>query len=149
MGPTLLNRLDANGFNPDDAVLDKGYDASCIFEARSIGPSVPLRQTGSVKAWKDGPPTCEHGTSTFAGSDARRRASKWRCPTAECSPASVWVKADRLHSLVPRSTERWHDRYHERGAVEREFGYPEHGWSMLPLRVRRPLVFVFTKTSPS
>ena len=43
----------------------------------------------------------------LAGSDAKRGASKWRCPAGECSPASVWVKADRLHTLVPRSTSRW------------------------------------------
>ena len=137
---TLLDKLTASGFRPESAVLDKGYDASTIYEsceARGIRPIVPLRQTPSVKAGKAAPPNCEHGTWTFAGSDAKRGASKWRCPTAECSPASVWVKADRLHTLIPRSTERWGSLYHQRGAVEREFGYLKHEWSMLPLRVRR------------
>ena len=67
----------------------------------------------------------------------KRGASKWRCPTRECQPGSVWVKADRLHTLVPRSTKRWGDLYRQRGAVEREFGRLKHEWSLLPLRVRR------------
>lgn len=83
------------------------------------------------------PPKCSHGVWTFAGSDARRGASKWRCPTGECSPASVWVKADRLHPLVPRTTTKFKALYHQRGAVEREFGYLKHEWALLPLRVRR------------
>jgi hypothetical protein len=138
--PALLDKLAASGFQPDFAVLDKGYDAATIYEAceaRGIHPIVPLRATVGVKAGKAAPPKCDHGSWTFAGSDAKRGASKWRCPTGECQPASVWIKADRLHSLIPRSTERWHDLYHQRGAVEREFGYLKHEWSMLPLRVRR------------
>ncbi len=82
-------------------------------------------------------PSCEHGTWTFAGSDAKRGASKWRCPTGECQPASVWVKADRLHPLVPRESARFKCLYHQRGAVEREFGRLKHEWALLPLRVRR------------
>ena len=76
-------------------------------------------------------------TWTFAGSDTKRGASKWRCPTGECAPASVWVKAGRLHTLIPRGTRRWKSLYHQRGAVEREFGVLKHQWAMLPLRVRR------------
>jgi hypothetical protein len=83
------------------------------------------------------PPSCEHGTWTFAGSDPKRGASKWRCPTGECSPASVWIKADRLHTLVPRSTDRWKTIYRQRVCVERGFGRLKHEWGMLPLRVRR------------
>jgi len=98
---------------------------------------IPLRETPAVIAGKDAPPWCAHGTWTFAGSDAKRGASKWRCPTGQCSPASVWVKADRLHTLVPRSTKRWKDTYRQRGAVERGFGRLKHEWGMLPLRVRR------------
>jgi hypothetical protein len=47
------------------------------------------------------------------------------------------VKASRLHTLIPRGTDRWKNLYHQRGAVEREFGHLKHEWSMLPLRVRR------------
>ena len=84
-----------------------------------IRPVVPLRMTPAVKAGKANPPQCDHGTWTFAGSDTKRGASKWRCPTGECVPASVWVKAGRLHTLIPRGTDRWKALYHQRGAVER------------------------------
>ena len=99
-------------------------------------PIIPLRETPAVKAGKAGPPTCEHGTWRFAGSDSKRGASKWRCPTGECSPASRWVAADRLHPLVPRETPRWRKLYKGRASVEREFGRLKHEWSLLPLRVR-------------
>ena len=82
------------------------------------------------------PPTCEHGTWTFAGADFKRKQTKWRCPTGECAPASTWVKADRLHSLIPRETKRWGDLYRGRGAVEREFGRLKHQYGLTPLRVR-------------
>ena len=49
----------------------------------------------------------------------------------------MWIKADRLHTLVPRSTDRWKALYRQRGAVERGFGRLKHEWAMLPLRVRR------------
>jgi hypothetical protein len=48
----------------------------------------------------------------------------------------VWVKADRLHPLVPRETPRWRKLYRGRAAVEREFGRLKHDWSLAPLRVR-------------
>ena len=47
------------------------------------------------------------------------------------------MKASRLHTLVPRSTDRWGDLYRQRGAVEREFGRLKHEWGLGPLRVRR------------
>ena len=97
----------------------------------------PPRQTPGVKAGRDKAPTCEHGTWTFAGSDAKRGASKWRCPTGECQPSSRWIEADRLHPLVPRGTPRWKDLYKSRASVEREFGNLKHTWGLTPLRVRR------------
>jgi hypothetical protein len=138
--PTLLDKLTDNGFTVATAVLDKGYDQTPVYEtceARGIRPIIPLRETPGVKAGWATPPSCKHGEWTFAGSDAKRGASKWRCPTGKCSPASVWVKADRLHTLVPRTTNRWTALYRQRGAVEREFGVLKHQWAMLPLRVRR------------
>ena len=72
----------------------------------------------------------------FAGSDYKRKASKWRCPTGECQPASVWVKATRIHPLIPRDTDRWRKLYRRRASVEREFGRLKHEWALLPLRVR-------------
>jgi len=75
-------------------------------------------------------------TWTFAGADAKRNATKWRCPTRECAPASCWIKADRLHPLIPRETTRWRDLYRGRAAVEREFGRLKHQWVLSPIRVR-------------
>ena len=138
--PVLLDATASRGFTPDVCVLDRGYDAEVIYtevEKRHMRPVVPLRNTPAVKAGKDKPPTCDHGTWTFAGSDAKRGASKWRCPTGECAPASAWVKASRLHPLIPRGTSRFKGLYHQRGAVEREFGVLKHQWALLPLRVRR------------
>ena len=138
--PVLLDSALERGFAVQVAVLDRGYDTEAFYtllEGRDIRPVLPLRQTPAVKAGKHNPPSCEHGEWTFAGSDAKRGASKWRCPTGECKPASVWLKADRLHTLIPRGTERWKGLYHQRGAVEREFGRLKHEWAMLPLRVRR------------
>jgi hypothetical protein len=138
--PLLLDAAKSRGFTPDVCVLDRGYDAEVIYEqveSRHMRPVIPLRQTPAVKAGRDKPPACDHGTWTFAGSDPKRGASKWRCPTGECAPASVWVKASRLHPLIPRGTDRFKSFYHQRGAVEREFGRLKHEWGMLPLRVRR------------
>jgi hypothetical protein len=138
--PDLLDALSGNGFAPTTCAMDKGYDATALYdecESRGIRPIVPLRQTLFVKAGKANAPTCEHGIWTFAGSDAKNGRAKYRCPSGECSPASVWLKADRLHTLVPRETPRWKSLYKGRAAVEREFGRLKHEWAMLPLRVRR------------
>lgn len=138
--PVLLDRLRDLRFPVEHAVLDKGYDVGPVYqdcESRSIRPIIPLRKTPAVLAGKHLPPSCEHGTWTFAGSDAKRGASKWRCPTGECRPASVWIKASRLHTLVPRSTDWFRALYRQRGAVEREFGRLKHEWGLAPLRVRR------------
>jgi len=135
----LLDAAKARGFDPETCAMDKGYDVGPVYEAcedRDVRPIVPLRETGAVKAGKAGPPTCEHGTWRFAGSDSKRGASKWRCPTGECSPASRWIAADRLHPLVPRETPRWRKLDKGRGAVEREFGRLKHEWALAPLRVR-------------
>ena len=132
MVPVLLDTVTRRGFRPDVCVLDRGYDAEVMYEeveSRHMRPVVPLRQTPAVKAGKDKPPACEHGEWTFAGSDAKRGASKWRCPAGECAPASVWVKASRLHPLIPRNTDRFKGFYHQRGAVEREFGVLKHQWA--------------------
>jgi hypothetical protein len=136
----LLDAVKARGFRPEVAIMDMGYDMTPVYEGceeRDCHPVVPLRETPAVKAGKHRPPACEHGTWTFAGSDAKRRAAKWRCPTGECSPASRWVGAGRLHTLIPRGSLRWKKLYRQRGAVERENGRLKHEWGLLPLRVRR------------
>lgn len=137
---SLLDAMRDNGFTPTTCVMDKGYDASTIYdgcEARGIRPIVPLRETNRVLDGHGEPPSCQHGRWTFAGSDAKRGAAKYRCPSGECSPASVWIKADRLQTLIPRESARWRSLYRGRAAVEREFGRLKHEWAMLPLRVRR------------
>jgi len=137
---SLLESVRERGFRAEIVIMDMGYDNSPVyegFEARESHPVIPLRETPAVKAGKHLPPVCEHGGWTFAGADAKRKAAKWRCPTGECSPASRWVKADRLHTLIPRTSLRWKQLYRLRGSVEREFGRLKHEWALLPLRVRR------------
>jgi hypothetical protein len=121
------------------AALDKGYDNNRVYAEcaeRDCLPLIPLRKTTSVKKGEHLPPTCSHGTWTFAGSDRKRGAAKWRCPTGECTPASMWRKASRLHPLIPRETKRWKAAYRKRAAVEREFGRLKNQWGLKPLRVR-------------
>ena len=55
----------------------------------------------------------------------------------DAPPRSVWIKADRPHTLIPRTSDRWKTIYRTRVAVERKFGVLKHEWGMLPLRVRR------------
>lgn len=136
----LLDMLAGNGIRPSVCIADRGYDACAFYdgcEARGIRPVVPLRETPFVKAGKAAPPKCEHGVWTFGGSDAKRGAAKYRCPSGECSPASVWIKADRLHTLIPRETDRWKAISKTRVAIERTFGRLKHEWALLPLRIRR------------
>jgi hypothetical protein len=135
----LIDAARERGFAVESAAMDRAYDIVRVYDEcaeRDCQPIVPLRQTPAVKRGDHRPPECEHGTWTFAGSDYKRQASKWRCPTGECKPGSTWIKADRLHTLIPRDTKRWKTMYHRRGAVEREFGRLKHDWALQPLRVR-------------
>jgi hypothetical protein len=97
-------------------------DEACT--ARKVAPVICLKKTPAVKRGEHKPPCCEHGEWRFAGADHKRGATKWRCPTGECAPASVWIKADRLHPLIPRETLRWKGLYRGRASVERAFGCP-------------------------
>jgi transposase len=47
------------------------------------------------------------------------------------------IKTDWLHTLVPRTTDRWKALYRQRGCVERGFGRLKNEWALLSLRVRR------------
>jgi transposase, IS5 family len=135
----LLDKLKGLGFSPETCAMDKGYDLGPIYDAcedRDVRPVISMRETTRVKRGEHKPPTCEHGEWRFAGADTKRKATKWRCPTGECKPASIWVKATRLKPLIPRSTPRWKTLYCSRGSVERAFGRLKHEWSMLPLRIR-------------
>jgi transposase len=135
----LLDAAKARAFAAETCAMDKAYDIERVYGEcveRGCQPIIPLRRTGAVVKGDHLPPSCEHGPWRFAGSDYSRGAAKWRCPTGECVPASTWIKADRLHPLIPRETLRWKGLYRRRAAVEREFGRLKHQWSLLPLRVR-------------
>ena len=135
----LIDTAQRRGLMAASACMDKGYDQRPVYEQcaeRDCLPLIPLRQTPDVKRGDDQPPCCEHGFWKFAGSDRKRGASKWRCPTGECSPASTWIAASRLHPLIPRETKRWKAAYRKRAAVEREFGRLKNQWGLKPLRVR-------------
>jgi hypothetical protein len=135
----LIDKARARGFAAETAAMDKGYDVGPIYagcEERDCRPIIPLRHTIAVERGDHLPPTCEHGEWHFAGSDSKRGASKWRCPSGECKPASIWIKADRLHPLVPRNSPRFTALYRRRSSVEREFGRLKNEWALSPLRVR-------------
>jgi hypothetical protein len=135
----LLAQLHTRGFRPVTAAMDSAYDVAHVhdtFECSRLPPSREAPQHLRRAQGRAQAPECEHGQWTFAGSDAKRQASKWRCPTGGCKPASRWVKASRLHPLVPRESKRWGRLYAQRSAVEREFGRLKHDWALLPLRVR-------------
>ncbi len=135
----LIDTARRRGLFADTAAMDRGYDITRVYGEcgeRDCLPVIPLRQTDGVKRGDHLPPSCSHGVWTFAGSDRNRGASKWRCPSGECAPASTWIKADRKFPLIPRDTKRWRAAYRKRGAVEREFGRLKHEWALGPLRVR-------------
>jgi hypothetical protein len=71
------------------------------------------------------------------GTDYKRKAAKWRCPTGECDVSSRWIPASRLHTLIPRTTGRWKRLYSQRGSVEREFGRLKHEYGLAPIRTRK------------
>ncbi len=136
---SLIDTAQARGFAVETCAMDKAYDFQRVHDEcaeRGCQAIVPLRRTPEVVRGDHLPPSCEHGPWRFAGSDYKRQAAKWRCPTGECTPASTWIKADRLHPLIPRETLRWKGLYRRRGAIEREFGRLKHDWALLPLRVR-------------
>lgn len=135
----LIDSAQRRGCMAASASMDKGYDQRPVYEQcaeRDCLPVIPLRQTPDVKKGKHRPPECAHGVWIFAGADRKRGASKWRCPTGECSPASTWIKASRLHPLIPRESKRFKAAYRKRASVEREFGRLKNEWGLGPLRVR-------------
>ena len=91
----LLDAVRERGFAVATAIMDKGYDNGPIHDgcnARGVCPVTPLRKTPAVKRGDHKPRVCEHGEWTFAGTDYKRQATKWRCPTGECKPKSTWVR---------------------------------------------------------
>jgi len=137
--PPLLDLLAERGLGASTVAMDKAYDNGPIHDAcaeHGAVAIVPLRKTPTVERGDHKPPTCAHGTWTFAGADFKRQAAKWRCPTGECEPKSLWRKASRLHPLIPRESRKWGDLYRGRSAVEREFGRLKNEYGLAPLRVR-------------
>ncbi|HEY5709058.1 MAG TPA: transposase [Solirubrobacterales bacterium] len=135
----LIDEARRRGAIADTAAMDRGYDTPGVHEVcaeRDCLPVIPLKRTPGVKRGDHLPPTCDHGEWTFGGSDRKRGASKWRCPTGECKPTSTWIKADRLHPLISYKSKRWNSTYRKRVAVEREFGRLKHEWGLKPLRIR-------------
>jgi transposase len=129
----LLDTVRERGFAAETCALDKGYDNGRVYREcgdRDCVPIIPLRETPDVQHGDHKPPTCEHGEWRFAGTDYGRKATKWRCLTGKCKPASRWIKADRLHPLIPRETPRFAALYRRRAAVEREFGRLKNEWGM-------------------
>jgi hypothetical protein len=119
----LLDTTTARGFAVETAARDKGYDIGPIYdgcEDRDVHPIIPASPDHRSRSRRPKPPTCERGDWRFAGSDSKRGASSWRCPTGECQPASVWIKASRLHPLMPRETPRFIALHRRRAAVERD-----------------------------
>jgi hypothetical protein len=117
---SLIDMARERGFAVETATMNKGYDYGAISNGcaeRDCLPVIPLRETTGVKKGWHKPPTREHGEWRFAGADYGRKAAKWRCPTGECKPASHWVKADRLHPLIPRETLRYRKLYRGRERV--------------------------------
>lgn len=135
----LIDKAKERGALAATVAMDKAYDVGRVYEEcadRDCEAIVPLRATPAVKRNEHRPPACQHGVWTFAGADRKRGATKWRCPSGECAPASTWIKADRLHPLMPRESKRWKAAYRKRSAVEREFGRLKNEWGLKPLRVR-------------
>jgi hypothetical protein len=136
----LLDEVKERGFHPRTLAADKGYDADRIYAEcaeRNVAPVIPARETIAVKRGEEGAPYCFHGPRRFGGADYKRGATKWLCPVGQCSPKSVWVKADRLHPIIPRDSLRWKKLYAGRSAIERSFGRLKTELALTPLRVRR------------
>ncbi len=53
-------------------------------------------------------------------------------PTGECAPASRWIGASRLHTLIPGD-----GSVVEALTAPWEFGRLKNDWALLPPRVRR------------
>lgn len=133
----LLRVIRERAFLPKTITADKAYDAGPFYdgiERAGALPIIPLREIPTSNP--PGPPVCAHGVWHYGGADYARKATKWRCPTRECQPASTWIKASRRDPLIPRESKRWRDLYRGRGAVEREFGRLKHHYGLAPLRVR-------------
>lgn len=132
----LIDATRERGFAVKTAIMGKCYDNGPIHDGcmdRDVAPVTALRET---ERGEHKPPCCEHGEWTFAGADYKRKATKWRCPTGECQPASHGSRPTDCTRSFPARRKRSRELYRSRGAVEREFARLKHQWTLLPLRVR-------------
>ncbi|MGN6257117.1 MAG: transposase [Solirubrobacterales bacterium] len=136
----LLDQARERGFEASTAAMDKGYDAGYVyeeFEARNCRPVIPLSMTKKqAEKGRHLPHKCKHGEWVYKGTDYKRKAAKWRCPTGECEVSHRWVPASRHQTLIPRTTDRWLKLKRGRSAVEREFGRLKDYYGMRTIRVR-------------
>ena len=90
-----LPLLDAVKGAVRNAIANKGCDNGPFHDgcmARAMFPVTTLRRTTAVVRGDHKPRCCERGEWRFAETDYKRQATKWRCPTGECQPKSMWVK---------------------------------------------------------
>ena len=110
----LIDTARARGFAVETCALDKGYDTRAIYAdcaERGVGRS---SRCAGPRVVKRGEPS-RHRVSTARGGSPDPTTSA-RQPSGAARPASAsprqpWVKADRLHPLIPRETLRWRDLY--------------------------------------
>ncbi|MDQ3608402.1 MAG: hypothetical protein M3459_05820 [Actinomycetota bacterium] len=118
------------GFAVKTAIMDKGYDNGPIHDGcmdRHVAPVTALRETDRVKRGEHKPPCWEHGTWTFAVTDYKRKATKWRCKAiAGVYRRHVSVR-DRSTQCVMFTHER--DGARPRGDRIEALGqrHPDHG----------------------
>jgi len=135
----LLDKARNRSFVAETAAMDKGYDAGYVYEeieARNCQPIIPLMNDAGVKKGRHLPHECEHGVWVYKGTDYKRRAAKWRCPTGECVVSHRWVPASQYQTLISRTTNRWVNLKRGRSSVEREFGRLKHEYGLVPIRTR-------------
>ena len=128
----LLCRVAVEADDGRQSTADGGPGPAVLFEV--AGVELDVRRCDGRRT-DEGAPSTRPATGAGRGRRPPGYARQYRCPTGECSPASVWLKADRLHTLVPRESARWPKLYRRRAAVERGFGRLKNEWGLLPLRV--------------
>ncbi len=80
--PTLLDKPAGYGLNPIVGLANAAMTLRRSKTVASVGAfdSSFLSERRFVEAGKAAAPSCEHGMWTFAGSDAKRGAAKYRWP---------------------------------------------------------------------
>jgi hypothetical protein len=136
----LLDSVRERGFRAEIAVMDMGYDHTPVyegFEAQDCHPVIPPARDARRQG-RQAPPADVRARRVDVRRIGRQAAGgQVALPDRRVRPASRWIGASRLHTLIPRGTARWKRLYRLRGSVERENGRLKYEWALLPLRVRR------------